>query len=244
MPALVDVEGLTKRFGPLEALKDLNLSIPAGVTFGLVGPNGSGKTTLIRLICGLLRPTSGKVSILGKTVPFPEMRHLIGYMPQLESLYLDLTVEENLFFFASLYGLKGQRRKERIQEVLDLVDLKERRGSRVEHLSGGLRQRLSLACSLLHSPQLLLLDEPTVGIDPELRFSFWGYFSQLAKGGTSIIISTHYLDEASRCEKVLMLRGGRILALGSPGEILSQTGEGNLEMAFLKLSKGRKSGPQ
>lgn len=129
MPDLVKVEGLTKKYGPLEALKGLNISIPEGVTFGLVGPNGSGKTTLIRIICGLLRPTSGKVTLFGKTVPFYEMRKLIGYMPQLESLYLDLTVEENLSFFSSLYGLKGQRKRERIQEVLKLVDLEERRNS-------------------------------------------------------------------------------------------------------------------
>lgn len=243
MPDTVEIENLSKRFGSVEALKGLTFFISSGITFGLVGPNGSGKTTLIRIICGLLRPTSGKVSLFGKKVPFPEMGKLIGYMPQLESLYLDLTVQENLSFFASLYGLKGQNKKKRIKDVLNLVDLEDRRNFKVEYLSGGLRQRLSLACSLLHSPRLLLLDEPTVGVDPELRFSFWGYFSHLAKGGTSLVISTHYLDEASRCDRIMMLRAGEILALGSPEEILQRTGEENLEMAFLKLSKEGKDVP-
>jgi ABC-2 type transport system ATP-binding protein len=237
MPELVEVENLTKKFGHLVALNGLSLRISRGITFGLVGPNGSGKTTLIRILCGLLRPSSGKVSLFGRSAPFPEMRQLIGYMPQLESLYLDLTVEENLLFFASLYGLKGKERKQRISNILELVELEERRKSKVEHLSGGLRQRLSLACALLHSPELLLLDEPTVGVDPELRYSFWGYFSQLAENGSTILISTHYLDEANRCQRVLMLRAGRILAEGSPSEILSNTGEENLELAFLKLSQ-------
>jgi ABC-2 type transport system ATP-binding protein len=237
MPELVEVENLTKKFGHLVALSGLSLCISRGITFGLVGPNGSGKTTLIRILCGLLRPSSGKVSLFGRPAPFPEMRQLIGYMPQLESLYLDLTVEENLLFFASLYGLKGKERKQRISNILELVELEERYKSKVEHLSGGLRQRLSLACALLHSPELLLLDEPTVGVDPELRYSFWGYFSQLAENGSTILISTHYLDEANRCQRVLMLRAGRILAEGSPSEILSNTGEENLELAFLKLSQ-------
>lgn len=241
MPELVEVENLTKKFGHLVALNGLSLRISRGITFGLVGPNGSGKTTLIRILCGLLRPSSGKVSLFGRPAHFPEMRQLIGYMPQLESLYLDLTVEENLLFFASLYGLKGKERKQRISNILELVELEERRKSKVEHLSGGLRQRLSLACALLHSPELLLLDEPTVGVDPELRYSFWGYFSQLAENGSTILISTHYLDEANRCQRVLMLRTGRILAQGSPSEILSNTGEENLELAFLKLSQEAKN---
>ena len=241
MPELVEVENLTKKFGHLVALESLSLRISGGITFGLVGPNGSGKTTLIRILCGLLRPSSGKVSLFGRPAPFSEMRQLIGYMPQLESLYLDLTVEENLLFFASLYGLKGKERKQRIANILELVELEERRMSKVEHLSGGLRQRLSLACALLHSPELLLLDEPTVGVDPELRYSFWGYFSQLAENGSTILISTHYLDEANRCQRVLMLRTGRILAQGSPSEILANTGEENLELAFLKLSQEAKN---
>lgn len=234
---VVRVEELTKDFGALRALDRLSLAIPRGTIYGLVGPNGSGKSTLIKILTGLLRPTSGQATLFGKPAGAVSIRRRIGYMPQLEGLYLDLTVEENAQFFASVYGLKGADRGKRVEEVLTLVELLARRGSKGEELSGGLRQRLSLACALLHRPELLLLDEPTVGIDPELRQSFWEAFTRMAGEGTSLIISTHYLEEAGRCRRLAMLRDGRLLVEESPARILESTGEASLEEAFLRLGK-------
>jgi ABC-2 type transport system ATP-binding protein len=234
---VVEVEDLTKDFGPLRALDRLTLRIPRGTIYGLVGPNGSGKSTLIKILTGLLRPNGGQAKLFGQPAGSQAIRLRIGYMPQMEGLYLDLTVDENTQFFASLYGQKGSARTKRISEVLDLVELSDRRGSKAEHLSGGLRQRLSLACALLHRPELLLLDEPTVGVDPELRQSFWQAFLEMANSGVTLILSTHYMEEASRCQRLAMLRAGRLLVEESPAQILETTGERSLEQAFLKLGK-------
>ncbi|GHO75679.1 ABC transporter ATP-binding protein [Ktedonobacter sp. SOSP1-85] len=231
-PVIV-LEHVAKRFGSLYALKDLSLMINAGETYGFIGPNGSGKTTLIRLLVGLSRPTQGTISILGKRVPSQAVAPAIGYMTQASALYNDLTARENLEFFASIYGLRGEERRRRIDEELERVELAERASSLVAHFSGGMKQRLSLACALVHRPQVILLDEPTVGVDPELRFSFWQYFAQLNREGVTIIVSTHHLDEASRCTRLGLLRSGELLAQGAPTELLERSGKNSMEEAFL-----------
>ncbi|WP_069802132.1 heme ABC exporter ATP-binding protein CcmA [Thermogemmatispora onikobensis] len=230
---LVLCEDLVKVFGKRRVLDGLNLKIGAGETFGLVGPNGSGKTTLMRILAGLVRPTAGSVRLLGRCLPEPRVAASLGYMTQLSALYLDLTARENLRFFCSLYGLRGQERERRIAEILARVELSAEADRVVATFSGGMRQRLSLACALVHRPRLALLDEPTVGVDPELRRAFWDYFAQLNREGTTIIVSTHHLDEAARCSRLGLLRFGKLLACGTPQELLEGAGTSDMETAFL-----------
>jgi ABC-2 type transport system ATP-binding protein len=230
---LVAVRRVTKVFGRLRALDDVSMSIPAGETYGLIGPNGSGKTTLIRIIVGLARPTAGEVRILGQRMPSRQVARDIGYMTQNNALYLELTVRENLEFFGAIYGLRGRRLKERVDAVLEMVDLTDRAGSIVDTLSGGMRQRVLLASALIHEPRLLLLDEPTVGIDPELRIAFWEHFARLNAQGVTIIVSTHHLDEAARCHRLALLRFGALLAEGQPAELVRLSGKTTMEEAFL-----------
>lgn len=231
-PVIV-LEHVAKRFGQLYALKDLSLTINAGETYGFIGPNGSGKTTLIRLLVGLSRPTRGTITLLGKRVPSQAVAPATGYMTQASALYNDLTARENLEFFASIYGLRREERRKRIDEELERVELTDRASSLVAHFSGGMKQRLSLACALVHRPQVILLDEPTVGVDPELRLSFWQYFAQLNREGVTIMVSTHHLDEASRCTRLGLLRSGELLAQGTPAELLARSGKDSMEEAFL-----------
>ncbi len=225
------VEGAGKRFGSLTALRDVDLAVPPGMTFGLIGPGGSGKSTLIRLILGLLAPTTGRVRVLGQEPGPGVMRH-VGYMPQSAALYQELTVRENVSFFAALYG---QARP--LDEALALVELADRADSPVNTLSGGMRQRASLACALVHRPQLLLLDEPTVGIDPRMRRAFWHHFEQLNDEGVTIIVSSHVMDEAERCHRLGLLRDGRLLAEGTPDELRRRAGVATLEDAFLVFAE-------
>jgi ABC-2 type transport system ATP-binding protein len=230
---MVVVNQLVKQFGKLQAVNNLSLNIHAGETFGLIGPNGSGKTTLIRMLVGLILPTSGTIHIMNKRIPSQKVAAHIGYMTQLSALYLDLTARENMQFFCNIYGLRGKEQKQRILEMLERVDLADRIDDVVGHFSGGMRQRLSLACALVHHPSLALLDEPTVGVDPELRREFWDYFAQLNEEGVTIIVSTHHLDEAIRCARLGLMRNGILLAQDSPLELLSQSGQDNMEEAFL-----------
>ena len=232
-PPMVEITQLVKQFGKQRAINDLNLMIGAGETFGLIGPNGSGKTTLIRILVGLVRPTSGTIRVLGERIPSQKVMRQLGYMTQLSALYLDLTARENLRFFANIYGLRGKEQDARIMEMLERVDLAERANDVVNTFSGGMRQRLSLACALVHRPRLILLDEPTVGVDPELRRSFWDYFHQLNQEGVTIIVSTHHLDEAARCTRLGLMRFGDLLAHGTPEELLRQAGKEDMEEAFL-----------
>lgn len=233
IPPMVEVKHLVKRFGKLLAVNNLDTTIQAGETFGLIGPNGSGKTTLIRMLAGLLRPTSGSIRVLGEHLPNSKVAAKVGYMTQASALYLDLTARENLRFFATIYGLRGKEQEKRIKEMLERVDLADRGNDVVNKFSGGMRQRLSLACSLVHNPRLALLDEPTVGVDPELRLSFWQYFHQLNQEGVTIIVSTHHLDEAARCTRLGLMRFGTLLAVGTPAELLQQSGKEDMEDAFL-----------
>jgi len=226
---------LSKRFGPVEAVRDLTLEVPRGVTFGLLGPNGAGKTTLLRMLLGLARPSGGSAEVLGNTIPPRSVLPRIGYMPQELAVYPDLTVEENLALFGRLVGLTEARIAARTREVLELVDLGARRGELVSTLSGGMKRRTSLAAALLHDPDLLLLDEPTVGVDPELRATFWTYFRDLTAAGKTVLITTHYMDEASRCDLVAMLHRGSLLARDTPAAVKTSTNTANLEDAFLAL---------
>ena len=230
---IVVIKQLAKQFGKLSAIKNLNMIINAGETYGLIGPNGSGKTVLIRMMVGLSRPTTGTIDILGERMPSPKVSPELGYMPQLSALYLDLTARENMRFFCNIYGLRGKEQSRRIQEMLERVELADRANDVVGKFSGGMKQRLSLACALVHGPRLVVLDEPTVGVDPELRRSFWDYFTQLNREGVTIIVSTHHLDEASRCTRLGLMRLGVLLAQDAPQELLRRSGKDNMEDAFL-----------
>jgi ABC-2 type transport system ATP-binding protein len=212
--------GLVKRFGSLTALDGVDLEIHRGEVFGLIGPNGAGKTTFIRAVVGALRPTGGSVAVLGLD-PLDdrwELRRRIGYMPQQPALYPDLSARRNLAFFAAAHR-RGNDGAD-IERTLELVELAGRAGDPVRTLSGGMQQRLSLACVLVHEPELLILDEPTAGVDPELRAAFWDHFHRMAAAGATVIVSTHQMDEALRCERVALLRGGMVVADDDPAVLL------------------------
>ncbi|MGA9099014.1 MAG: ABC transporter ATP-binding protein [Methanotrichaceae archaeon] len=212
--------GVTKSFDGLRVLQDMSVKIPRGVTYCLLGPNGSGKTTLMRAIMGLVKLDAGDVYVLDEPLnQISNVYYRLGYMPQQRPLYPDITVKENLEFFAGLYGIQGRERDARIDNVLKIVDLSETKNRITGTLSGGMYQRISLACTLIHSPDLLLLDEPTVGIDPVTKQSFWGYFRDLAKEGKTVVITTHIMEEAERCDLVGFMRDGRMLAESSPDEL-------------------------
>jgi ABC-2 type transport system ATP-binding protein len=227
----VDLEDVTAAFGSLKALNGVTLRVRAGEIYGLLGPNGAGKTTLIRHVCGLLAARSGTVTVLGRRMPDIAVLRHVGYMTQQAALYPTISVEENVRFFAAIYGADGG-----VREALELVQLWDRRNSVVGTLSGGMRQRCSLACALVHKPELLLLDEPTVGVDPQLRVQFWDYFRRMAAGGTTLIVSSHVMDEADRCQRLGLIQYGRLLAEGTPAEIRAQGGSESLEQAFLSLA--------
>jgi ABC-2 type transport system ATP-binding protein len=227
----VDVSGVAKTFGAVKALDGVTLRVKRGEIYGLLGPNGAGKTTLIRLLVGLLEAHAGTVTVLGQRMPNVGVLRHVGYMTQQAALYPGLSVEENVRFFGAINGAE-----EGVRDALEMVELYERRGSEVSTLSGGMRQRCSLACALVHKPQLLLLDEPTVGVDPQLRVQFWEDFRRMAAGGTTIIVSSHVMDEAERCQRLGLIQYGRMLAEGSPAEIRATAGTQNLEDAFLKLA--------
>ena len=231
----VGVDKASFSYGTVKALDELSLQVPAGVSFGLLGPNGAGKTTLIRLLVGLLRPKSGVVQVLGQK-PSRKTSHLIGYMPQLHSLYAELSIVQNVNFFAKIYRLADKaERAHRVEEVIKLVDLWPRRNDAVLKLSGGMKQRVSLACAIVHNPPLLFLDEPTVGLDPELRTTFWEHFTALTRQGVTIIISSHTMDDAAHCDQLAFMRDGKIIAQGTPDELQQATGKAGatLEDAFL-----------
>jgi ABC-2 type transport system ATP-binding protein len=217
----IEAENLTKRFGAFTAVDHINLRVRVGENFGLLGPNGAGKTTTIRMITGVIKPTEGSVKVFGIDVVKERDKAIrkIGYMPQRFSLYEDLTVEENLMLYGSLQGLRGQHLRERVNELMDRFYLREIRGRMAGRLSGGMKQRLSLAVALVHDPDLLILDEPTAGVDPPLRRRFWEHFKELNKEGKTILVTTHYMDEAENCDRLALMGGGRVIAEGTPQEI-------------------------
>lgn len=238
----MSLRGLTRSYGHIKAVDELDLDVEEGEIFGLLGPNGCGKTTTIKMLLGLVRPDSGTATVLGKPAGSREALDQIGYMPQETALYEELTVRENLSVFAGLRGISGNGYRQMEEEVLGLVDLKARRDAVLSTLSGGQRHRVSLAVSMVHSPKVLFLDEPTVGVDPPLRANFWRTFRKKAQGGMTVLMTTHYMDEAMNCDRIAMMRGGRTIALGTPSSIIEMTGTSTLESAFLELTKGGATG--
>jgi len=235
----VRTTGLQKAFGSIVAVDNLDLEIHRGEVFGLLGPNGSGKTTTIRMLCGLLEPTAGQATVVGiDVVRDPEgVRQRIGYMSQRYGLYDDLTVAENMRFYGSMYGLRGDRRDARVQALLDDLGLRPRARQMAGTLSGGWKQRLALACATAHQPDMLFLDEPTAGVDPASRRLFWDWIYALARGGTTILVTTHYMDEAERCQRLGFLSRGHLIALGTVAEVTKAFGQPSIEDVFIELQR-------
>jgi ABC-2 type transport system ATP-binding protein len=237
-PSIV-TQRLHKRFGDLVAVRALDLTVARGEVFGLLGPNGSGKTTTIRMLTGLLPPTSGSITVVGiDGVKDPEaVRRRIGYMSQRFGLYDDLSVQENFRFYAGLYGLRGDTRLAREQELFARLGLEPRRKQLVGTLSGGWKQKLSLACATAHRPDLVFLDEPTAGVDPAARRQFWGIIRELAGEGMTILVTTHYMDEAARCDRLAFLSRGHLIGLGTPSEVTAAFGKETVEDVFVALQE-------
>ena len=231
-PYAVEALQVSKRFGAQRALDGVTLRVRRGEVYGILGPNGAGKTTLIRSLVGLIVPDGGTVAVLGRRMPSLDILARVGYMTQQAALYPDLSAAENVRFFAEIYGADGG-----VREALEFVDLWDRRDSVVSNLSGGMRTRCSLACALVHKPDLLLLDEPTVGVDPQLRVQLWDRFQRMAREGAAILVSSLVMDEAERCDRLGLIRFGRLLAEGTVAELKRQAGVERLEDAFLKLSE-------
>lgn len=229
---VIETKNLIRRFGDFVAVDDVNLHIPAKTIYGFLGPNGSGKSTTMRLITGLLTPSSGSIRVLGMDIPAQTdaLRLRLGYMTQKFSLYDDLTVEENLRFMAQIYNLDKHTSAKTIEEQLSQYELNERRARLAGTLSGGQRQRLALAAATLHKPELLILDEPTSAVDPENRRDFWEKLFDLCDKGTTILVSTHYMDEAERCHGIAILEAGKIRADGSPAELMHNLGANVIEI--------------
>ncbi|MDJ0698875.1 MAG: ABC transporter ATP-binding protein [Woeseiaceae bacterium] len=222
----IEARGLSKSFGDLEAVSALDLDVPRGQIYGFLGPNGSGKSTTIRMLCGLLTPSSGSAVVLGTEVPgdASALKPRIGYMTQKFSLFGDMTVRENLQFIAEVYSFPRKRRAARIDELLEKYDLVPQSAQLAGTMSGGQKQRLALACAVLHHPELLLLDEPTSAVDPQSRRDFWANLFRLAEAGTTILVSTHYMDEAERCHRLAILDEGVKVADGTPRHLQATTG--------------------
>ena len=230
---------LRKEFNSVPAVQGLDLEVRRGEVFGLLGPNGSGKTTTIRMLCGLLLPTSGSASVIGYdvTTEGDAIRRRIGYMSQRFGLYDDLTVTENVRFYATIYGLRGAQREQRMRELFEELELDERAKQLAGTLSGGWKQRLALACATAHRPAMLFLDEPTAGVDPAARRRLWQIIHQLAAAGTTVLVTTHYMDEAERCGRLAFLSRGQLIAVGTTAEIEKAFGQPTIEDVFVELQR-------
>ncbi|MEH6937054.1 ABC transporter ATP-binding protein [Bacillus sp. JJ664] len=234
MSEVVRIHEVDRLFGKKSVIKNISMNIGEGEIFGILGPSGSGKTTLIKLIAGIDKCSKGEVLVYGKEMPDFTVLTKIGYMGQSDALYADLTGYDNLSFFGSLYNLKGKELKSRIQEVAKIVGLEEAMNKQVHHYSGGMKKRLSLAISILHKPTLLILDEPTVGIDPVLRKQIWKQFTDMKEQGTTIIITTHIMEEAEKCERIGLIREGELIALDSTERLISKSETGKIEDLYFK----------
>jgi ABC-2 type transport system ATP-binding protein len=235
----IDILGLRKVFGRLVAVDGLTLSVKRGEVFGLLGPNGSGKTTTIRMLCGLITPTSGTAMVAGCDVvkDGEGVRRRLGYMSQKYGLYDDLTVRENIEFYGGIYGLSGARLADRTRALTAELGLEGRVDQFAGTLSGGWKQRLALACATAHEPPVLFLDEPTAGVDPASRRRFWQIIHTMANRGTTILVTTHYMDEAARCDRLAFMSGGHLIALGTPDEVTKQFGQATVEDVFIRLQE-------
>ena len=242
MDNIIEVSNVSQSFGKQVVLDKISLDIRHGEIIGVLGPSGSGKTTLIKIITGMSVPKEGFVKVLNEKMPNLSITSKIGYMAQSDALYDDLTAYDNLEFFGKLYNIKGKELINRIDEVLKLVHLSNDKKKQVKNFSGGMKRRLSLAIALIHNPEILILDEPTVGIDPVLRKEFWAEFVRLKNLGKSIIVTTHVLDEADHCDRLALTRNGKIIALGTPKELKELSKTNTIEEAFLHF--GDKEGKQ
>lgn len=236
-PFTIETNNLTKKFGTYTAVDGLCMQVPKGCIYGFLGPNGSGKSTTIRMICGVLTPTSGTGTVMGYDIKkdTERVRQNIGYMSQKFGLYEDLTVRENLEFYGGVYGLSKKPLGERVAESLELAGLGERQKQLAGTLSGGWKQRLALGCAFIHKPGLLILDEPTAGVDPVSRRTFWTVIKGLARQGVTILVTTHYMDEAQSCDIVAFIFNGKLYHVDTPENIIKNEGANNLEDVFIKL---------
>ncbi len=231
----ISIKDISKQYKKQTVLKDINFTVKEGEIFGLLGPSGAGKTTLIRLIMGMEAPKEGSIEIYDKKVPNSKIIEEIGYTAQADALYTDLSGYENLKFYCQLYKVPKKEWKVRMEKALSVVNLNDEGKKIVSNYSGGMKRRLSLAISLLHNPKILILDEPTVGMDPVLRQQIWNEFYKLKKEGVTIVITTHVMDEADKCDRVAMIREGRCISVGEPKNLTKNLGCENLEEVFLKL---------
>lgn len=236
---MIITEGLYKHFGHVKAVEDVNLAIPKGSIYGLLGPNGAGKSTTIRMLCGVITPSGGNAIVDGVSLYGNSelIKQKIGYMSQKFGLYEDLTVFENMTFFASIYGIDKFTRKTRIQELIEMAGLESKVSVLAKHLSGGWKQRLALICALIHYPQILVLDEPTAGVDPVSRRIFWELIFQLAKSGITVLVTTHYMDEAESCDLISFIFKGKTIATGQPNAMIAASGFDTLEDLFIDFVK-------
>ncbi|GKH60633.1 ABC transporter ATP-binding protein [Campylobacter ureolyticus] len=237
---VIQAINLTKKFGDFTATNNINFSVNSGEIFGLLGPNGAGKSTTFKMLCGLLKPTSGKALVLGQDLyeKAQETKQKIGYMAQKFSLYQNLNLTDNLDFFAGIYGLKGKQKKEKIDQMIETFEFKKYLKSTVLELPLGIKQRLSLACAIMHEPSVLFLDEPTSGVDSVTRREFWTHINTLSKNGVSVMVTTHLMDEAELCDKIMIIYKGKDIKTGSPGKIKSDIkNNATMEEAFIKLVK-------
>jgi len=233
----IHAAALTKSFGRVRALDELSLDVRTGEILGLIGPNGAGKSTFIRTVAGLVAPDAGEITVLGQR-PGRAVAASLGYMTQSAALYDDLSVRENLAFFGQVYGVPAADARRRGEELLTLLRLTEKVDRPVHELSGGQRQLANLACAMIHDPPLLLLDEPTVGIDPELRQHLWGEFTAIRDAGATILVTTHVMDEADRCDRIAFVADGRVLDIGTARQLRERAGVDSVEAAFLRLRAG------
>jgi ABC-2 type transport system ATP-binding protein len=235
----ISIKNLTKRFGNFTAVDDVSFDIPKGKIFGLLGPNGSGKSTTIRMICGVIRPTSGTGTVLGYDIvkESENIKQNIGYMSQKFSLYEDLTVEENLDFYGNIYMIPKERLEKRKKQLIEMANLKGKEKSLAGTLSGGWKQRLALGCSLIHSPKLLILDEPTAGVDPVSRREFWNSISNLVSEGITVLVTTHYMDEAAISDVIGFIYNSKLITIDTPQTLYEKHGTNNLEEVFIQYVK-------
>lgn len=239
---VIEIEGLEKIYktGNVRAVDGLNLRIKEGEIYALIGANGSGKTTSINIMTGALYPTNGKIKVLGREMP--KERHIVsrylGVAPQEYSIYTDMTVEQNIKFYADLYGIKNKVFEEKIIYLLKVMRLTEKRKTTVAQLSGGMKRRVSIACSLIHSPKLVFFDEATVGVDPVLRKYFWEYFRSLKEEGVTLVVTSHVMDEAEKADRIGLMRGGKLIDEGTPSELIEKHQVKNIEEVFLKMAEG------
>lgn len=237
MTDVIKVQDLQQGYGKTVVLKDINLTITSGEILALIGPSGSGKTTLVNTIMGMLKPEHGDVLVLGKKMPNRKLLSKIGYMAQTDALYENLTAQENLRFFGAMQGMTKKELFSRIPYAAGIVNLKKHLNKKVKDYSGGMKRRLSLAISLLADPPILILDEPTVGIDPELRQQIWIELNRIAKEGKTILLTTHVMEDAEQANNIVMIRGGRAIAQGSPEQLVKEYKLKNIEEVFLKAGR-------